>query len=300
MIAAAGVWVGLLIVVRLFDRPLGQNLLALACAALLAVAGASERAKRPPDDLPDEPRPRRPRRPRDPNGRPGPAVAAADDDPDTTVEQRRRSESPTQARPGHRTRRRAPAPGMPATPLRTAVERAARAAGVRGLAAAAPRHGPRAAARARSSGPRSRRGGRGRGERAQDCRWNDEAQTRRLPPDQDGLSDRWARPAAERGTRRRGDELDAGGERRSPPPSRGSTTSAPPTAVADREGADLEPGRGREHLAVQPLRHALLAHRELPRQHRAVDHRRERHQRQHRPAASRRAARAASARRSAT
>jgi hypothetical protein len=53
-VAAAGVWAGLLIVVRLFDRPLGQNLLALACAVILALAGARERAKRPPDDLPAE------------------------------------------------------------------------------------------------------------------------------------------------------------------------------------------------------------------------------------------------------
>jgi hypothetical protein len=54
VIMAAGIWAALLIVVRLFDRPLGQNLLALACAAILGVAGAAERAKRPPDDLPDE------------------------------------------------------------------------------------------------------------------------------------------------------------------------------------------------------------------------------------------------------
>jgi hypothetical protein len=64
VIAAAGFWAGLLIVVRLFDRPLGQNLLALACAAILVLAGARERAKRPPDDLPEEhqtpPIPRRP------------------------------------------------------------------------------------------------------------------------------------------------------------------------------------------------------------------------------------------------
>ena len=39
---------------RLFDRPLGQNLLALACAAILFLAGARERAKRPADDLPPE------------------------------------------------------------------------------------------------------------------------------------------------------------------------------------------------------------------------------------------------------
>jgi hypothetical protein len=61
-IAAAGAWAGLLIVVRLFDRPLGQNILALACAVILALAGASERAKRPPDDLPPELRPQRERR----------------------------------------------------------------------------------------------------------------------------------------------------------------------------------------------------------------------------------------------
>jgi hypothetical protein len=54
MILAAGCWAGLLIAVRLFDRPLGQNLLALACAGILAIAGAAERAKRPPDDLPTE------------------------------------------------------------------------------------------------------------------------------------------------------------------------------------------------------------------------------------------------------
>ena len=52
-IAAAGAWCGLLILVRLFDRPLGQNLLALACAALVMGAGLRERAKRPMDDLPE-------------------------------------------------------------------------------------------------------------------------------------------------------------------------------------------------------------------------------------------------------
>ena len=54
VIAAAGAWAAALIAVRLFDRPLGQNLLALACAAILVLAGARERAKRPPDDLPAE------------------------------------------------------------------------------------------------------------------------------------------------------------------------------------------------------------------------------------------------------
>ena len=54
VIAVAGIWAAALIVVRLFDRPLGQNLLALACAAILIAAGARERAKRPPDDIPPE------------------------------------------------------------------------------------------------------------------------------------------------------------------------------------------------------------------------------------------------------
>jgi hypothetical protein len=71
-IAGAGIWAGLLIVVRLFDRSLGQNLLALACAAILFLAGARERAKRPADDLPPklatpaEPEPDRERPPRAP------------------------------------------------------------------------------------------------------------------------------------------------------------------------------------------------------------------------------------------
>jgi hypothetical protein len=67
VIAAAGAWAGVLIVVRLFDRPLGQNLLALVCAAILVLAGLREHAKRPPDDLPPgtapSPPPPRPRRP---------------------------------------------------------------------------------------------------------------------------------------------------------------------------------------------------------------------------------------------
>ena len=56
VVFAAGCWAALLIVVRLFDRPLGQNLLALACAGILALAGAAERRKRPPDDVPAEER----------------------------------------------------------------------------------------------------------------------------------------------------------------------------------------------------------------------------------------------------
>jgi hypothetical protein len=52
VIAAAGMWSAVLIVIRLFDRPLGQGLLALVCAGVLIVAGLAERRKRPPDDLP--------------------------------------------------------------------------------------------------------------------------------------------------------------------------------------------------------------------------------------------------------
>jgi hypothetical protein len=66
-ITAAGAWAAALIVVRLFDRPLGQNMLALACAAILILAGLREKAKRPADDLPEEhqtpPIRRRPRPP---------------------------------------------------------------------------------------------------------------------------------------------------------------------------------------------------------------------------------------------
>jgi hypothetical protein len=72
MIAVAGVWSGVLILIRLFDRPVGQGLLALACAAILVLAGLRERAKRPMDDLPTgrlperrERRRRRDRRDRD-------------------------------------------------------------------------------------------------------------------------------------------------------------------------------------------------------------------------------------------
>ena len=57
VIAGAGAWCAVLILVRLFDRPLGQGLLALASAALLVAAGVRERAKRPADDLPAVERP---------------------------------------------------------------------------------------------------------------------------------------------------------------------------------------------------------------------------------------------------
>lgn len=84
VIAAAGAWSALLIVVRLFDRPLGQNLLALVCASILLLAGLRERSRRPMDDLP-QPRPRARERP---SPRPRPDVNAADaaDDPGITAE----------------------------------------------------------------------------------------------------------------------------------------------------------------------------------------------------------------------
>ena len=75
VIAAAGAWSGVLILIRIFDRPLGQGLLALVCAAILVLAGARERAKRPPDDLP--PQPRGPR-PQPPPRRPAPAPDAGE------------------------------------------------------------------------------------------------------------------------------------------------------------------------------------------------------------------------------
>ena len=52
VIAVAGAWTAVLVLIRLPSRSLGQGLLALACAALLVGAGVRERAKRPADDLP--------------------------------------------------------------------------------------------------------------------------------------------------------------------------------------------------------------------------------------------------------
>jgi len=54
VIMAAGAWSALLIVIRLLDRPLGQNLLALVCAGILVLAGLRMRLRRPIDDLPQE------------------------------------------------------------------------------------------------------------------------------------------------------------------------------------------------------------------------------------------------------
>ncbi len=55
VIAAAGTWCAVLILVRVLERPLGQNALALACAGLLVFAGVRSKATRPADDLPEEP-----------------------------------------------------------------------------------------------------------------------------------------------------------------------------------------------------------------------------------------------------
>jgi hypothetical protein len=76
VIAVAGIWAAALIVVRLLDRPLGQNLLALACAAILVAAGARERAKRPPDDIPPDRRTPPVVRPDPPTARTEPMAAS--------------------------------------------------------------------------------------------------------------------------------------------------------------------------------------------------------------------------------
>jgi hypothetical protein len=98
-IAAAGLWCGLLIVVRIFDRPLGQNMLALGCALLLFLAGARERAKRPADDLPAErdaerDRERTRRRPRTARWRAGPS------EPTSSPLSRAPPSAPAQPAPG--------------------------------------------------------------------------------------------------------------------------------------------------------------------------------------------------------
>jgi len=51
VILLAGLWSAVLILTRILDRPLGQSVLALACAAIVAAAGLRERTKRPADDV---------------------------------------------------------------------------------------------------------------------------------------------------------------------------------------------------------------------------------------------------------
>jgi hypothetical protein len=77
VIAGAGIWAGALIVAGLLDRSIGQNVFAVAGAVLLFLSGARERAKRPPDDVPeDAPGSTPPIRRRRPPRRPGAAAEA--------------------------------------------------------------------------------------------------------------------------------------------------------------------------------------------------------------------------------
>jgi hypothetical protein len=96
VIAVAGSWSALLIVIRLFDRPLGQNLLALVCAAILVLAGLRERSRRPADDYahrhpPGVPHPAR-ERAREPEATAPPDATAPTEalDPLTPAARRRR------------------------------------------------------------------------------------------------------------------------------------------------------------------------------------------------------------------
>ena len=108
VIAAAGAWAAALIVVRLFDRPLGQNLLALGCAAILILAGGRERAKRPADDLPEEHRTppirRRPEPPARRRRRPSAATAAGAEPEEETEPLPPPEFEPYRAEPGEQLR----------------------------------------------------------------------------------------------------------------------------------------------------------------------------------------------------
>src|SRR4051794_34487211 len=86
VIAAAGAWSAVLILIRIFDRPLGQGLLALVCAAILLVAGLAEPRKRLPDDLPPADAEARQRDPATPRLR----TDADDPAPPPTARRRRR------------------------------------------------------------------------------------------------------------------------------------------------------------------------------------------------------------------
>ncbi len=77
VIAGAAIWAGALILAGLLDRSVGQNVFATAGAAVMFLAGARERAKRPPDDVPpDAPGSTPPIRTRRPPRRPGAAAEA--------------------------------------------------------------------------------------------------------------------------------------------------------------------------------------------------------------------------------
>jgi hypothetical protein len=77
VIGGAGIWAGALIVAGLLDRSVRQNAFGAAGAALLFLAGTRERAKRPPDDIPEQaPGTTPPIRRRRPPRRPGAAAEA--------------------------------------------------------------------------------------------------------------------------------------------------------------------------------------------------------------------------------
>ena len=59
-IAAVGFISAILILIRIFDRPVGQGLLALACAGIVAFAGIREHTKRSAADKPAPPAEARP------------------------------------------------------------------------------------------------------------------------------------------------------------------------------------------------------------------------------------------------
>ena len=59
-IALAGGLAGILILIRMFERPVGQGLLALACAGIVAFGGIRDNAKRSEPVEPPPPKPARP------------------------------------------------------------------------------------------------------------------------------------------------------------------------------------------------------------------------------------------------
>ena len=114
VILSAGLWSALLILVRLFDRELGQSALALVCTAILIGAGARERAKRPADDLPALREPETPPRPPDeldPPPRPGADRTVWLDHGDDPTEQLATRDAPTEERRAPRARRPPPEHG---------------------------------------------------------------------------------------------------------------------------------------------------------------------------------------------
>ncbi len=52
IIALAGIWCALLVLIRLFERPFAQAVFAFGCCALITAAGIRERSRRPADDMP--------------------------------------------------------------------------------------------------------------------------------------------------------------------------------------------------------------------------------------------------------